>query len=130
MISCKRVSTPLAPQNHWSPLRLLITPNFRSRQWPPRIYRPSNLTRIRPILRIPLITIQVQIVSRRRGPHMLIPFHRLNPLRPPTPHLRIWPTTVWLKYAREPQHPGCEVDVDKGYGRAEEERTVDVGSVD
>lgn len=100
------------------------------RQPPPRINRIRNLARPRPILRIPLITITVQLIPTRRHPHTPRPLNRIHPPPPATPRLGLRPPAVRPQHAAQPQHPGPKVHVYEGDVWAEEEGARGVCGVD
>lgn len=87
----------------------------------PRINRISDLTRARPVLGIPFVTIQIQLIRARRPGHALLGFHRIDPCAPATPLLGLGPPAVRTQDAAQAEHPGRDLDVDEGEGGAEEE---------
>jgi len=61
---------------------------------------------------------------------MLIVLDRVHPAAPSASWSRILPTPVVLHNPRQPNHPWCEVDVNKGHVWAEEEGSFRVADFD
>lgn len=130
--SSKLPKTYLIAHSNFNSLFLCFhkLPSDRSRQPSPRIDRIRHLTSIRPILRIPLITIHIQPILARRRLHRLLCLNCLHPLLPSATFLWLWPASVRPKDALEPQYPRRHLDVDEGEGGAEEEGAGRVGCGD
>ena len=94
------------------------------------IDRLCQLARIRPILGIPLITIQIQAIITRRRLDVRILFNSSHPLLPSAARLWVGPCAVRLQDFCKPDHPRGHLHINKRHVVTQEEGTVCVGSVD
>jgi hypothetical protein len=101
-----------------------------SRQPLPRVDRISQLTGPRPVFRIPLVAVQIQLVRARGRLHTRLIIDSINPRLPSTSFLGLGPASVRTQHASQPQHPRRDLYVNKRDLRTEEERAGLVGCRD
>ena len=85
-----------------------------------------QLTSVRSIHCIPLITIHIQIIRTRCRLHKLIVLHRFKPNRPSTTRLRILPTSIMFQNSAAAKHPRCELDIGVRDSWTEEKGTLGI----
>lgn len=105
----------------YASLYVEIVSTHRSRQPSPRVYRIRQLASVRSIFRIPLVAIHIQPVLARGRLDRLLGLNCLHPLLPSASLLWLRPSSVGTEDALQAQHPGRDLHVDEGEGRAEEE---------
>lgn len=82
------------------------------------------------VLCVSFVAVKIQRIIARRGLDALRILNRLNPFLPPTTRLRVRPRPIWLQDSAKPQYPRCDLYVNKGNLRSQEEGSGCVGSFD
>jgi len=95
-----------------------------------RIHRVCDLARVRSILGVSLVTVEVEDVVTRRVLYGLVRFHCLDPSSQPAVLVGRRPPPVWLEHSGEAQEPRRNRDVNVGHGGTEEERASWVSDID
>lgn len=96
----------------------------------PTINSISQLGGIRSVLRIPLITVNVQLIQTSGVLDMLVILDGVQPASPSAVRLWIGPAAIVSQYSGETDHPGCELNIYIGELGAKEKGAVLVSHVD